>query len=215
MNKSSILPLLLLSALLFVGCEDAKDDFSSSWNNLKDKVSGETNENGKSSNNASSNTAANNTKGPTKRDAGTRDQGSATDDASAVADAVPFSALRWSYGRFKGSGAKASGVQIAGLRMSKDSLSFTYRKNLSAWGFSSGQTDAVACLFVQKSDGSWVGGKFDWISSSRSSRDLKNVRGGYEGWNLSGVPNPCSVAFVIVHKDGKKRSNVISGRWSR
>lgn len=207
MNKASLLPLLL-SALLFAGCEDAKDDFSSSWNNLKDKVSEATDKSGSNTQPTANPESPSKPAQPDVSDPGNT-------PGATVADAVPFSSLRWSYGRFKGSGAKASGVQIAGLRMSKDSLSFTYRKNLSAWGFSSGQTDAVACLFVQKSDGSWVGGKFDWISSSRSSRDLKNVRGGYEGWNLSGVPNPCSVAFVIVHKDGKKRSNVISGSWSR
>ena len=67
---------------------------------------------------------------------------------------------------------------------------------------------------MQKSDGSWVGGKFDWISSSRRSRDFANVYGGYDGWSLAGVPSPCAAAFVIISPDGKRRSNVISGTWN-
>lgn len=68
---------------------------------------------------------------------------------------------------------------------------------------------------MQNNSGAWVGGKFDWISSSRRSRDFVNVYSGYAGWSLADVPNPCQAAFVIVSPDGKKRSNVIAGTWSR
>ena len=60
-----------------------------------------------------------------------------------------------------------------------------------------------------------VGGKFDWISSSRSTRDFKNIYGGYGGWNLSNVPKTTTAAFVIVSKDGKWRSNIVVGLWER
>ena len=133
----------------------------------------------------------------------------------AAADAVPFGSLRWSYGGFRGGAAQPSGVVISGLSVSKDSLSFAYVSNLSEWGLSRDQADALACFFVQKSDGSWVGGKFDWISTSRTSRSLGHVKEGYGGWSLSGVPSPCQAAFVIVSSDGTKRSNVISATWSR
>lgn len=218
MNKSLILPLLL-STLLFIGCEDAKDDANSSWNNLKDSTANK------------QNTAAANTNQQTAQ----QTNGQTADiqwsnntnfklvngniqnfTTGGAGDAVSFGALNFCYGGFNGSGASQSGVQISGLNVSGDSLSFKYVKNLSAWGFSSGQADALACLFVQKADGSWVGGKFDWISSSRTSRNLENVvKYHYCGWSLSGVPNPCNAAFVIVHKDGKRRSNVISGSWKR
>ena len=137
-----------------------------------------------------------------------------TGDAAA-ADAVSFSSLHWSYGGFRGGSAQPSGVVISGLSVSKDSLSFSYVSNLSEWGLSRDQADALACFFVQKSDGSWVGGKFDWISTSRTGRSLGHVKEGYGGWSLSGVPNPCGAAFVIVSSDGTKRSNVISSTWSR
>lgn len=131
-------------------------------------------------------------------------------------DAVSYGALKWTYGGFKGGGASHSGVSISGLSMSSGGLSFKYNTNLSAWGVSHGDYNhAYACLFVQNNAGQWVGGKMDWISSSRTSRDFHNVYGGYQGWSLAGVPNPCPAAFVIVHTDGKKRSNVITTTWKR
>jgi hypothetical protein len=129
-------------------------------------------------------------------------------------DQVPFGSLKWTFGgRPNGAGARNGGVVISGARFSPNGLSFTYNRDLSAWGCSSGELGGVACLFVRKTNGKWVGGKFDWISSSRRSRDFINVYGGYEGWSLAGVPNPCAAAFVIVSPDGKRRSNVITGTW--
>lgn len=136
------------------------------------------------------------------------------DETAAAVDQVDFGSLRWTYGGIHGKGSP-SGVSISGLRISGSSLSFTYNTDLSAWGYSKDEVAAYACLFVQKEDGSWVGGKFDWISSSRSSRGLENVLGGYEGWTLSGVPNPCQAAFVIVDANKSRRSNVIAGTWNR
>ena len=137
--------------------------------------------------------------------------------ASALAaDAVPFSSLKWHFGgKPKASGARQSSVEIAGLSIGSSKLSFRYKKDLSAWGLAYGEAGAIACLFVQKENGQWVGGKFDWISSSRTSRGFENVFAGYEGWTLAGVPNPCQAAFVIVSADGTKRSNVLAGRWAR
>ena len=136
-------------------------------------------------------------------------------EGSTAGDSVPFSSLKWTFGGVHGSGAVQSGVVISGLSFSKNGLSFHYNKDLSAWGRSHSHAGDYACLFVQKSDGSWVGGKFDWISSSRTTRDFVNVRGGYNGWSFAGVPNPCNAAFVILNHDCRRRSNVLSGRWTR
>ena len=140
----------------------------------------------------------------------------APDAEPTVLDDVFFGELHWDFGGFKGEKAEKGDVQIAGLKMKKDGLSFKYVEDLSHWGMShTDYSGALACLFVCDRDGRWVGGKFDWISSSRKTRSFKNVYGGYNGWSLSNVPNPCPVAFVIVSKDGKKRSNVIAGIWKR
>ena len=140
---------------------------------------------------------------------------SADAEGAVDGDEIAFSALSWNYGGVNGRSAQPSDVSIHGLRTDPESLSFSFSKDLSAWGLSRTDAGALACFFVQKSDGSWVGGKFDWISSSRTSRSLENVRTGYSGWSLAGVPNPCNVAFVIVDRGAKKRSNVIAGTWSR
>jgi hypothetical protein len=66
-----------------------------------------------------------------------------------------------------------------------------------------------ACLFVSR-NGSWQGGKFDAISTSRVTRDFKNIYGeGYKGWPTNAVATGTDFVFVIVSKDGSKRTNVI------
>lgn len=140
-----------------------------------------------------------------------------TEDVPATAlDDVFFGEFHWDWGGFDGSKAEKGEVEIAGLKMGRDGLSFNYIEDLSHWGLShEDYTGALACLFVCDRDGRWVGGKFDWISSSRRTRDFANVFGGYNGWSLFNVPNPTMAAFVIVSVNGKKRSNVIAGMWQR
>ena len=138
----------------------------------------------------------------------------ATPDQSA--DEAEYGAFSWAFGGFDGSRAALSEPRIAALRMNGMSgLSYRWAgPDLSAWGLGHTDAAALACLFVQRADGSWVGGKFDWISSSRTTRDFKNL-GGYQGWSLAGIPNPCRAAFVIVSADGRRRSNVITADWRR
>ncbi len=132
------------------------------------------------------------------------------------ADEADYSAFSWVYGGFNGARAALDKPRIESLRMNGMSgLSYRWAgPNLSAWGLSHTDAGALACLFLQRADGSWVGGKFDWISSSRTTRDFKNL-GGYNGWTLAGIPNPCRAAFVIVSADGRRRSNVITADWRR
>jgi hypothetical protein len=142
--------------------------------------------------------------------------GNSSTEASTAGDQAPFSSFRFSYGGFNGSGAKLSAPRIANLRISGNNLSYSWAgPNLSAWGLGHSEAGAVCCLFVKNSAGAWVGGKFDWISSSRTSRSFNNVNRGYGGWTLSGVPNPCETAFVIISSNGGRRSNVIAGTWQR
>lgn len=59
-------------------------------------------------------------------------------------------------------------------------------------------------------DGSrWVGGKFDGISTSRTTRDFKNIKDGYGGWDWAAFSGARRRAFCIVSKDGRKRTNLI------
>lgn len=137
------------------------------------------------------------------------------DSSTKTMDDVFFGELNWDFGGFRGQKAEKTDVRISGLKMGREGLSFDYVENLSSWGLGYDEAGALACLFVCDYDGNWVGGKFDWISSSRDTRDFENIYSGYEGWDLHNVPNPCPVVFVIVSADGGKRSNVISGIWER
>ena len=131
-------------------------------------------------------------------------------------DAAPFETFQWVYGGFHGDKAEPREVVIAGAKFKSDGMSFKWIQDLSQWGIAHEDfSQAIACLFVMNKNGEWVGGKFDWISSSRNTRDFKNIYSGYNDWSLMDVPNPCPAAFVVVSKDGRKRSNVIGGMWQR
>ena len=142
--------------------------------------------------------------------------GTPTKPDTPAADEADYGAFTWAYGGFNGSRAALDAPRIGALKMNGMSgLSYNWvGPNLSAWGLGHTDAGALACLFVRRSDGSWIGGKFDWISSSRTTRDFKNLAG-YGGWTLTGIPNPCRAAFVIVSADGRRRSNVIAADWRR
>ncbi len=130
-----------------------------------------------------------------------------TDDA----DEVPFADLKWTCGGFNGGSAKeCPAVQIGSLKVSSSGMSYKYTTaSLSVWGLAKDDAGALACLFVRR-NGAWTGGKFDWISSSRLSRDFKNISGGYNGWPTDAIGTADAYAFVIVSENGKKRTNVIA-----
>jgi len=130
-------------------------------------------------------------------------------------DAVDFSILKWTYGGVNGSKARLDSPRLSRLKASAKSISYKWDVGLSDWGLANAEAGALACLFVERKDGSIVGGKFDWVSTSRASRGLENVFGGYNGWTLSDVPNPCTIYYVVIDRDGRRRSNVISATWSR
>lgn len=143
---------------------------------------------------------------------------SSSTTADAAGDAVAFSSLNWSFGGFDGSKAAISSASIGNLSIAGNKMTYSWTGDtLATWGLGDHEAGALCCLFVKRSDDTWVGGKFDWISTDRTSRTLEHVTNtpGYNGWTLDNVPNPCEAAFVIVSADGKKRTNVISSNWSR
>ena len=208
-----VLPLL---AAALLGCEKAENEKGVYWNGTsRPTVQPVAQPTSSSSSSAASSQTRSQSGGSSASTRSNPSTPSGGGGGATAGDAVPFSSLKWSFGGVNGSGAVQSGVVISGLSFSRNGLSFRYNKDLSAWGRSHTHAGDYACLFVQRSDGSWVGGKFDWISSSRTTRDFVNVRGGYHGWSFAGVPNPCNAAFVILNHDCGRRSNVLSGRWTR
>lgn len=135
--------------------------------------------------------------------------------AAVATDAIAYSDLHWSHGGFDGSKAVLNpGAVIGNLSVSSGGLSFRWISgNCQTLGASSsGDIDkTLACMFYRDSGGRWQGGKFDWISTSRLTRDFKNVDSGYRGWNTAAFRESKEVAFVVVGLNGR-RSNVIIAR---
>lgn len=142
-----------------------------------------------------------------------RGQGGGGGAAESVADPLPpGGAVSWCYGSFKGGGAqRVLACRIAGLKVTASGLYYSWQGGgCEALGAPDASTaSCIAAVFYQAADGSWRGGKFDWISTSRRARSFENVRAGYGGWNASEFFASRKHAFVIVSADGKKRSNWI------
>lgn len=130
---------------------------------------------------------------------------------SASADAAPFASLKWPWGGFDGSKAALSDrARIKALKVTASGLSYSWESGGCEDLGASSKTDAscLACLFCF--DGSaWRGGKFEWISTSRTSRSTGNIESGYNGWDAAAFRSAKAHAFCIVSKDGRRRTNVI------
>lgn len=136
-------------------------------------------------------------------------------DTDTEADDKKFGGLNWMYGGFNGKGAKrVKGAVIAGLSVKNNGLSYRW---VAGGCESLGAVDrndynhTLACLFCLI-NGKWVGGKFDWVSTSRTTRDFENIHGrhaGYGGWDKNAITKASAFRFVIVSADGSKRTNVI------
>lgn len=134
------------------------------------------------------------------------------EDKQEPADEVPFEELHWTYGGYDGSRKIiAPSSRIRDLVISEHGMRYSWvsggcEKDLGA----SGRTDAnaLACLFYKEGK-YWHGGKFDWISTSRTSRDFKNIFSGYRGWNGEAFKKATEVCFVIISSKNSFRTNVI------
>lgn len=201
---------IAMSAAMLAGCESSDDHAGDYWTTETKSKPAASTSSGTSSKPSSSSSSSSS---GSRESSGSSSESAATEGA---ADQVPFGSLHWKFGGVNGARAKKTSASIGGLSVGARSLSYRWTgPTLRSWGLSDGNPGAYACFFVMKADGTWVGGKFDWISTSRTSRGFENIMSGYGGWSLAGVPNPCACAFVIVSSDCKRRTNVIAGRWSR
>ena len=68
----------------------------------------------------------------------------------------------------------------------------------------------IACFFVYRG-GQYMGGKFDWSTYSRKSRESKNIRDGYTGGIIP--VNGEKVWFLLTDLNGKNRTNALPVIW--
>lgn len=203
-NKLATVLTAAIAAMLLAGCESSENASGSYW-----KTETHT---------AKASTTTTTERSATSQSSTTSSGVGAGGEEIGAEDEVPFESLSWHYGGFRGASAVKTTAVISGLKATSKNMSYHWRtggcETLGA-SSSSDYNHTVACFFVQRGDGRWVGGKFDFISTSRRSRGFENIYEGYGGWSLSGVPNPCPCAFVIVSTDGRRRTNVIAGTWHR
>ena len=128
------------------------------------------------------------------------------------ADEVDFSALEWRWGGFNGKKAElVSGAQIGSLKVTGDGMSYKWvrggceqlDKNCSY------SNPCCTCALFCLVDGKWVGGKWEHLSTDRTTRAFSNIKDGYGGWDASALSKATEFAFVILDDGAKKRTNVI------
>ena len=102
-------------------------------------------------------------------------------------------------------------VQIANLKINgRSGLSYSWAKgNLSKWGLANDEAGALAIAGYKEGD-VFVCAKFDWISTSRRTRDFVNINSGYNGWPAEKFHSASKRCFFIMSANGKKRTNIIT-----
>lgn len=112
-----------------------------------------------------------------------------------------------------GGAAQVPGARISSLRVSAGGMTYKWAQGgceaLGASG-SGDYSHTIACAGYLKGDGKWYFGKFDWVSTSRTSRSWENIYDGYNGWKPAEFFDAKKRAFVIVSSDGKRRTNFIT-----
>ena len=144
----------------------------------------------------------------------------APESPAGEAPSSPPSAPRlvFRYGGFDGGkAAESPSARIRSLKLSSAGLSYAWDSGGCEDLGAASKTDysqTLACAFYwSDAENAWIGGKFDWISSSRTTRDWKNIRERYNGWDPDAFFGSSRVAFCIVSKDGRRRTNLIEGAW--
>lgn len=118
--------------------------------------------------------------------------------------------LVWAYGGIDGSNAvEDPNTQICDFVQGYDTMAYKWFKgDLSNWGYAYSDAKGLACAFYQGKDGKWYGGKFEWISSSRTTRSFKNLNSGYNGWDACAYHSAARHGFLILSSDLKYRTNL-------
>lgn len=103
-------------------------------------------------------------------------------------------------------------VHIKDLKLDKKGLSFRWAKGGCEQLGAVSKTDYDHTLAVAGyGDGkTFKAGKFDWISTSRTTRSFENIYDGYNGFNAAEFFKSPHRCFFIMSKDGKRRTNIIT-----
>ncbi len=125
-------------------------------------------------------------------------------------DGFDWGAIQWGGEAFPG--ATTVDMTLSSARVSGNKIYFSFTMN-DSWP-TRDWANAIACAFMKQSDGSWYGGKFDWISTGGQSVKLtENIDEGYGAFAGHHPYSGQEMAFAWVSIDGKRRSNVAYTTW--
>ena len=139
----------------------------------------------------------------------------AGDEAAGEPPALPgeeAARIDWRYGGFDGSKAQVDErCSLSGLRVRESGMSVKWEAGIPG-DWKRDKDGLVVCAAFHWDGRKWIGGKFDWIDESRTTRDWKNMRSGYNGWRAEPFFAAKRHAFCVVSADGKLRSNLVEER---
>lgn len=116
-----------------------------------------------------------------------------------------LSAVQWIGPNHAGSQRDERAVlHSASINLGNNTVRLSYNPLPSDWPL---QVNAPGklCLFEQLPDGSWRGGKFEWLDPGQSVKSLNNINNGYNGWRRPAVGS--RIAVVILSTNGRRHSN--------
>lgn len=133
-------------------------------------------------------------------------------ETQASVDAVPFESLVWDCGGFTPSSSTVVKGNISSVAFNGSTL--TYSATVDAdWGSEGNAPNAtIAALFFKSGDGTWHGGKFDWIGFVGKPRPAGHIAE-YNGWaHTFPAPKGDEYVYVLIRGDNKRsRTNVVKG----
>jgi hypothetical protein len=98
---------------------------------------------------------------------------------------------------------RSAHIEGGNVRLDYDPLPADWPKQVNAPG--------MLCLFTKQADGSWLGGKFEWLDPGQTSKSLGNINNGYNGWSRPATG--AETAVVIFSTDGSRHSNPAYTTW--
>lgn len=122
-------------------------------------------------------------------------------------EGMPSRSGEWSCGGWGGGKIGAVDAKITGASISgRSTLSWKYSSGgsiINGWG---GASATLVCLGL-KANGNWYSGKIDWLKVNQTSKGLKNVKCGYNGWTQGVLDNATEAKMCVCHAQKKICTN--------
>lgn len=121
-------------------------------------------------------------------------------------ETLPVKSGEWSCGGWGGGKIGAADVRVTGASISG--------RSTISWGYSSGKSivdgwgvnAALICVGLQ-AGGKWYSGKIDWVKPGQTSKGLKNIKCGYNGWTAGVLSKATAAKMCVCHDQEKICSN--------